>query len=164
MSNQILIHWIVGHCAMVQSPVTLHLAHWRPKNYRNQMNLQNKQCRKSPGCSKRWTDDWLRNIYFPTVSLNSKSKHKVNRMLSVEPKKNNASMDNQNQILRTHGLRAAPFGYRETPLSGPLSQSRRQMLSKKVKPYKLHLIIDHDFKWSRLSPSPAGQKICTTES
>ena len=32
-------------------------------------------------------------------------------------------MDNQNQILRARGLRAAPFGYRETPLSGPLSQS-----------------------------------------
>ena len=51
-------------------------------------------------------------------------------------------MDNQNQILRTGGLRAAPFGYRETPLSGPLSQSRRQMLSKKVELYKLHLIIE----------------------
>ena len=55
-------------------------------------------------------------------------------------------MDNQNQILRARGLRAAPFGYRETPLSGPLSQStvngRRQMLSKKVELYKAHLIID----------------------
>ena len=51
-------------------------------------------------------------------------------------------MDNQNQILRTRGLRAAPFGYRETPLSGPLSQPRQQMLSKKVELYILQLIIE----------------------
>ena len=55
-------------------------------------------------------------------------------------------MDYQNQILRARGLRAAPFGYRETPLSGPLSQStvngRQQILSMKAELYILQLIIE----------------------
>jgi hypothetical protein len=44
------------------SPVTLHLAHWKPKNCRNQSVSKNKNTENHQVAAKSWTDDCLWHI------------------------------------------------------------------------------------------------------